>query len=306
MPQWRALTPELLVMAAGVGSRYGGLKQVDPIGPGGELLMDYAVFDAARAGVARVVFVIRRESEAAFHERIGSRYARRIEVAYAYQELDTLPAGFSVPAGRTKPWGTAHAVLAATATVRGPFLAINADDFYGADAVAKAVAFLGRPPAGPKLACGLVAYALRQTLSEHGSVSRAVCRVDAEGRLLGLREYTAIEKDGDGAWDRATDTRFEGHEPVSLNLWAFPHALLDGFAAGFAQFLREQGTSPAAEYYVPAAVDHLVREGRAEVTVLRTSSRWFGVTYRDDKPLVAKRLAELTAAGEYPSPLWRD
>ena len=293
-------------MAAGVGSRYGGLKQVDPVGPSGELLMDYAVFDAARAGVSRVVFVIRRESEAAFDERIGSRYARRIEVAYAYQELDALPAGFSVPAGRTKPWGTAHAVLSAACVLRGPFLAINADDFYGADALAKAASFLGKPATAPRLACGLVAYELRQTLSEHGSVSRAICRVGDDGRLLGLKEYTAIEKDGEGARDKGTGTGFDGTEPVSLNLWAFPQAVLGGFAEGFAAFLREQGATAGGEYYVPAAVDRLVREGRAVVTVLRTTSRWFGVTYRDDKPLVAKRLAELTAAGQYPTPLWPD
>lgn len=294
-------------MAAGLGSRYGGLKQLDGVGPGGETVMDYAVYDAARAGVERVVFVIRREMQREFHERCGRRYAGRLEVVYAFQELTELPAGASPPPGRLKPWGTGHAVLCAAASVRAPFIVCNADDFYGAEGYRLLADFLRAPADAPPERHAMVAFELRRTLSEHGTVSRGVCETTADGLLHSVREYTRIEARPDGARHAGPDGErvFTGHEPVSLNLWGFRTGLFDELRPRFERFLRERGGSdPAAEFFLPAVVDELVREARASVRVLRTSARWFGMTHREDRARVTALLGELHARREYPPCLW--
>lgn len=303
---------DLVVMAAGAGSRFGGLKQLVPVGPGGETLTDYAVYDAWRAGVRRAVFVVRREREREFHEILGRKYESRLEVVYAHQELADIPAGFAVPKGRTKPWGTGHAVRAAHLRVTNPFLVINADDWYGADGFSKLTAFLSgsaRPgPARPGPArFAVVAFRLRRTLSGHGTVARGVCTVSSDGRLLGVTEHTDLRAETGGivgTGPGGTGRRFTGDEPVSLNLWGFTPALFDDLESGFAQFLAERGTDPKAEFYLPAAVDAALKAGRAEVSVLPTEEEWFGVTYREDLPRVRAAVAARIEAGLYPSPLF--
>jgi len=298
---------ELLVMAAGVGSRFGGLKQVEPVGPAGERLIDYSIFDAARAGVRRVVFVIRRDMEAEFHALVGSRYVRRVEVAYAFQDLDLVPRWFRVPPERTKPWGTAHAILAARGVVHSPFLVINADDFYGASGYRLAAAFLGEPPAGPREGWAMVGYRLARTLSEHGNVSRGVCEVGPDGLLRTITERTALEPCEGGARDASAggDGRvFPADTPVSMNFWAFRPGLFACLEERFERFLRERGNDPKAEMYISTAVQDLISGGRAGVTVLDSPDTWFGMTHREDRESVAARLRELVASGVYPDPLW--
>jgi len=301
------MTPELLVMAAGAGSRFGGLKQLVPVGPDGETLTDYAVYDAFRAGIRRAVFVVRRETEREFHETLGRRYERLLEISYAHQELDDLPAGAPVPPGRTKPWGTGHAVLAARRQIRGPFLAINADDWYGAEGFAKLATFLSGPAPTRPASWALVAYRLARTLSEHGAVARGVCEAAPDGRLRAVTEHTGIRRGPGGLLGTGPGgavRHFTGDEAVSLNLWGFTLALFDELDAGFPAFLRERGTDPAAEFYLPAAVDAALRAGRAEVSLLPTEEEWFGVTYREDLPRARAAVAAHVAAGLYPRPLW--
>ena len=301
------MKPQLLVMAAGVGSRYGGLKQLEPVGPEGETVMDYALYDAKRAGLERVVFVIRRDFEAAFREQVGSKYARWMEVGYAFQELDQLPAGFHLPAERIKPWGTGHAILAARSELRTPFIAINADDFYGRCAFERLTEFLARPAASGPEAYAMVAFQMANTLSEHGTVARGVCEVGPEGLLRAVVEHTGLERASGGVREIAKDGSvhtFTGQEPVSLNFWGFRPSLFAHLDARFAQFLEARGQDPKAEFYIPTVVDELIREGLATVRVLETPDRWFGVTYREDKDAVVARIRELVAAGEYPRSLW--
>jgi len=303
-----SMKPELLVMAAGVASRYGSLKQIEPVGPAGETLMDYSVYDALRAGVERLVFVIRRETEGDFHAAVGRRYARRAEVAYAYQSVDDLPAGYAVPAGRTKPWGTGHAVLAAEGQIHAPFLVANADDFYGAEAFALLAGFLAEPAAPPPERYAMVAYRLGNTLSDEGSVSRGLCTVSPEGYLAGVTELTAIERSAGGAVARAAaaagDLALTGDEPVSMNLWAFRPGLFPLLEERFEAFLRTRREVPGSELYLPAVVADLIAAGAATVRVFATTSPWFGVTYKADRPRVVERLRALVAQGDYPSPLW--
>lgn len=301
------MKPELVVMAAGLGSRFGGLKQLEPVGPNGERVLDYALYDARQAGVERVIFVIRKDFEAAFQRELGSRFARRMDVAYAFQELDLVPSGFLVPGGRTKPWGTAHALLAAGSQVRGPFLAINADDFYGRRAFAAMVAFLSEPAPEARDSYAMVAFRMANTLSEHGTVARGICAVGADGLLRAVAEHTGLEADGQGVRERAQDgswQRFTGREPVSMNFWGFRLSIFGHLQERFARFLRERGQDPGAEFYIPAVVDGLIRDGLASVRVLETPDRWFGVTYREDKEAVVARLQALIQAGVYPGSIW--
>ncbi len=304
----------LLILAAGMGSRYGGLKQLDPMGPAGETLLDYSVFDALRAGFDRVVFVIRRDFEAQFRADVGRRFEERVEVGYAFQSLDDLPTGFQTPAIRQKPWGTGHAIWSARAAVGTPFVAVNADDFYGRDAYRTLAQFFTRDGqrterADPRPArFGMAGYRLDRTLSAHGSVSRGVCAVDARGRLQTVGEHTDIARGDDGAV-RATapdgaSVALTGQEAVSLNFWGFTPEVFPLLEAGFGRFLRARTEEPKAEYYIPAAVTEMIVSGEAEVDVLATSATWFGVTYRDDRPLVTAALTELTRAGGYPAGLW--
>jgi hypothetical protein len=277
--------------------------------------MDYTLHDAARAGVERVVFVLRREMAEEFDARHGRRYARRLEVAYAFQELEDVPAGFAVPAGRRKPWGTAHAVLAARGAVRGPFLVANADDFYGAAGLRALVDFLRQPEeedggVSPETAAryALVAYELAKTLSAHGAVARGVCDIGADGTLRAVAEHTGVQRDGEGIRGVAPDgtrRRFTGREPVSMNLWGFRPSLFGHLGTAFARFLAARWGDPAAELYLPAVVDELIREGKkVTVRVLTTPDPWFGVTYREDRAELAARLRELVARGDYPEGLW--
>ena len=287
----------LVVLAAGMGPRYGGLKQIDPVGPGGETVLDYAVFDALRAGFTRVVFVIRRDFEAIFREQIGARYAGRAAVDYVFQSLDALPAGFAPPPGREKPWGTGHAVWCARAALTDNFAVINADDFYGADSFAQLARFLTEAR-GADFA--MVGFRLANTLSEHGVVSRGVTAVGPDGELRSIVEHTGIAPTEVGA-----GRKFSGDEIVSMNCWGFTPALFPGLDAQFQSFLRERGQEPKAEFYLPAAVSALIGRGEARVRVLPTASTWFGVTYREDKPRVQAAVAAWVRAGVYPEKLWR-
>jgi UTP-glucose-1-phosphate uridylyltransferase len=297
----------LLVLAAGLGSRYGGLKQLDPVGPSGELLLDYAVFDAARAGFARVVFVIRRDFEAEFQKKIGERYSGRVAVDYVFQRLDALPSGFTPPPGREKPWGTGHAVWCAREAVRENFAVINADDFYGAEALQKLAAFLQKPPmskAGSEKSAAefaLVGYRLASTLSEHGAVSRGVCEMTANGALRSIVEQTGIAPAEVGP-----GKKFSGAEIVSMNCWGFTPAVFPALEAQLAEFLRACGGDAKAEFYLPAAVSAMIARSEAAVRVLPTRSGWFGVTYGGDKPRVQAALAELVHRGEYPAKLFNE
>lgn len=297
--------PTLLILAAGMGSRYGGLKQVDPVGPSGETILDYAVFDAIREGFGRVVFVIRREFEEAFRTQVAAKYAGRIQVDFAFQSLDALPAGFGVPAGREKPWGTGHAVWCAREAINEPFAVIGADDFFGRDAFRQLAGFLredggtGTAANAEAPAFAMIGYQLSNTLSENGAVSRGVCATGADGRLHRVVEHTGIRGDDVGAGKTYT-----GDETVSMNCWAFTPALFARLDEQFSAFLSARGAELKSEFYLPEAVSEQVAAGRATVEVRPTSASWFGVTYREDKPRVQAALAELVELGEYPARLF--
>jgi UTP-glucose-1-phosphate uridylyltransferase len=295
--------PALLVLAAGVGSRYGGLKQVEPIGPNGETVIDYSVYDAARAGFGRLVFVIRRDIEAAFRETIGARFERQLPVDYVFQELDRLPPGFTPPANREKPWGTGHALLMGAEAIREPFGVINADDFYGRRAFELLAGHL--QSGSPDYA--MVGYLLRNTLSEFGAVARGVCRTTPDEFLAGVVELTCIEPDGPAA--KYTDAAGRSHpltgaETVSLNVWAFTPGIFDHLARELGLFLTERGQDEKAEFFIPTAVNALVARKQARVKVLRTPDSWFGITYREDRPRVSESIRRLVQQGEYPERLW--
>lgn len=302
------MKPTLLILAAGMGSRYGGLKQLDAMGPSGEVVLDYSVYDAIRAGFGKVVFVIRRDFEELFRTQIGSKFEGRIAVEYAFQDLNDLPEGFSVPEGRTKPWGTAHALLSAANVVNEPFLMINADDFYGQDAYKKIAADLVQPrPADGKSHWSMVGFYLKNTLSDHGSVSRGVCTRDANGMLSTVLEMTKIFKHGNAAENREVEGAYvplTGDEVVSMNFFGFTPDIFPHLRKAFAEFLSKRGTELKSECYVPAEVDALISAGKAEVRVLETTGKWFGVTYPEDKAEVVASIRKLIDAGEYPQSLW--
>jgi dTDP-glucose pyrophosphorylase len=299
--------PTLLILAAGMGSRYGGLKQVDPMGPHGETVLDYSVFDAKRAGFGKVVFVIRRDFEDEFKSKVGSRFDNKIAVEYAYQSLDDLPKPFTVPAGRVKPWGTTHAVLAAEKAIHEPFGMINADDFYGRDAFAKLADDLRKPRANDGIGhYSMVGFQLKNTLSDNGSVARGVC-TSKNGKLASVTEMTKIVKTATGARneeDPAHPVELTGNELVSMNFFGFTPGLFAQLHVAFADFLAQHGNDPKSECYIPKVTDSLINSGKAEVEVLETSGSWFGVTYPEDKPVVVASIKKLTDAGEYPGPLW--
>jgi hypothetical protein len=292
-------------MAAGLGSRYGGLKQVEPVGPAGESLLDYSVYDARRAGFGRVVFVIRRDMQTAFRAVIRP-CETSLDVACAFQSLDDLPQGTQVPPGRAKPWGTGHALLAARDAVRTPFAAINADDFYGADSYRALAAFLDSPgaPAGPE-EYALVSFRLSETLSEHGGVARAVCQASGD-QLHAIEEVRALERTPNGVRGEGLQgpVSLRGDEPVSMNCWGFKPSVFGALGEAFAGFLARSGGEVTTEFLIPDFVNGLLREGRARLRVLRSASRWFGMTYREEHPLVVQRIRERVRAGEYPDPLW--
>jgi dTDP-glucose pyrophosphorylase len=299
--------PTLLILAAGMGSRYGGLKQLDAMGPNGEVVLDYSVYDAIRAGFGKVVFVIRHDFEQQFREQIGSKYGDRIQVDYAFQDLNDLPEGFTLPEGRTKPWGTAHAVLAAEKVVNEPFLMINADDFYGRDAFAKiAQDLMAEHPSTGKSPYSMVGYYLKNTLSEHGSVARGVCTRNEAGMLSSVTEMTKIFKTADGAENREGDTpvKLNGEEVVSMNFFGFTPEIFGQLRAAFVEFLKVHGKEEKSECYVPKEVDALIQAGKAQVRVLESNDSWFGVTYPEDKADVVASIRALISQGAYPEKLW--
>lgn len=300
------MNPTLVILAAGIGNRYGGLKQMDAVGPSGETIVDYSIFDAVREGFDKVIFVIRRSIESDFREVFLSKLAGKIDVDYVFQEIEDVPAGLSVPAGRTKPWGTSHAVLASRSKVRAPFAAVNADDFYGAEAFRSMADFLrGVGPGDTRYS--LIGYDLEATLSEHGAVARGVCDVDGNGDLKSIVERTHIERTTDGIFyqdDSGRRLRFHGRETVSMNLWGFTPTFFEFASEAFGRFVRERADDLKAEIYIPLVVNELIKSGQAHVKVLPGGRTWFGVTYKDDKSAVVAGLKRLVEAGRYPSPLW--
>jgi UTP-glucose-1-phosphate uridylyltransferase len=301
---------DLVILAAGMGSRFGGLKQVQPVGPADELIIEYSVFDAMRAGFNRLVLVIRKEIEADFRESIGRRLESKIEVQYVFQEPSTglPPTKVSLAQGRIKPWGTGHALLVAREVVRGPFAVINADDFYGASGYAELAAHFERAAVAAKPAYAMVGYPLRQTLSEFGTVSRGLCATDAAGKLQHITEVTKIEKTAAGATyaDAAgTARQLTGNEIVSMNFWGFTPAVFAQLEKLFAEFLAKSGTDPKTEFYLPTAISNLNERGEADVALLKSTEAWFGITYREDLASSQAAVKALVASGRYPSPLWR-
>ncbi|HEY3761504.1 MAG TPA: sugar phosphate nucleotidyltransferase [Verrucomicrobiae bacterium] len=291
----------LLILAAGMGSRYGGLKQIDPVGPNGETIIDYSIYDAMRAGFNRLVFVIRRDIEKAFRETIGRRFEQRIAVEYVFQELDMLPSGASAPPLRKKPWGTGHAILSAAEVVREPFGMINADDFYGA----QSFQLMSEHLQPGNLDYAMVGFVLRNTLSEFGSVARGVCQL-LDGRLENVREIVGIEKNGSTARYKSGSEEFQiltGDEIVSMNMWGFDPTIFGPLREQFIAFLKAHAADEKAEFYIPSVVNNLIRHGTKMVKVLSTRSPWFGVTHRDDRPLVVESIRQLIQAGEYPERL---
>jgi UTP-glucose-1-phosphate uridylyltransferase len=302
------MSPTLVVLAAGMGSRYGGLKQIDPMGPSGETILDYSVYDALRAGFGRVVFIIRPDFEDAFRSGVAARFADRVEVDFSFQTLDRLPSGFAVPAGREKPWGTTHAILCAREQIHGNFTVINADDFYGRHSYAVLSAHLNdADPSSTDFA--MVGFTLRNTLSDHGSVARGVCAANADGFLTSIDEMTKIERDGVAARNTREDgtvVRLTGDEPVSMNMWGFTPRLFDHLDRVFGEFLARAGGELKSECFIPLTVGQLVDERVATCRVLRTDSSWFGVTYREDKEVVQASISDLIARGDYPPNLWAE
>jgi len=295
-------SPTLLVLAAGMGSRYGGLKQIDSVGPGGETIIDYSIYDALRAGFRKLVFVIRHEIEQAFCEAVGARFENRIAIEYAYQELNDLPAEFSVPPGRTKPWGTTQAILAATGLIHEPFAVINADDFYGADSYRVLAQQLQSSDD-----YAMVGFTLRNTLSDFGTVARGVCKVNGAGFLDQVVELTGIAREGSFAVNTDSSgqsTQLTGDELVSMNMWGFTPTIFAQLQQEFHRFLERSGSDAKSESYLPSAVNELVVSHQTRIRVLRTSGAWFGVTYREDRARVVEGITCLIEAGAYPERLW--
>ncbi len=301
--------PVLVIMAAGMGSRYGGLKQLDPVGNHGQLIIDYSIYDARRAGFETVVFVIKPEIEADFKAAIGDRIAKVIDVKYAYQIKEDLPEGYAVPAERTKPWGTAHAALAARSVVDGPFAIINADDYYGPEAYQKIYDYLASHEDSSVYEYVMVGYLIKNTVTENGTVARGVCEETGEQFLSQITERTKIEKGPPPRFtedDGQTWTELDENTIVSMNMWGFTRSFLDEALARFPAFLdKTLAENPLkGEYFLPSVVSQLIGEGKARVKVLRSEDKWYGVTYREDKPTVVAAIAEKTTSGLYPDNLW--
>jgi len=289
----------LVVMAAGIGSRYGGLKQMDPIGPSGEFIIDYSIHDAVQAGFDKVLFIIRRDIEHDFKSTIGARTEKKIKTGYIFQELDALPANCSVPPDRKKPWGTGHAVLICNSAVDGPFGVINADDFYGRESYKVLAGFL-RETSGDNDSYGMVGFVLRNTLSEHGSVARGICRVDSCGNLESLVECTKIGRQNGKLTCNMKNLNLSGRELVSMNMWAFKPSIFKYLEEEFGGFLKAVGKDPKAEFYISDMVNKMMKTRNVRVRVLETGSSWFGITNPEDKPVVVTGIRKLVESGEYP------
>lgn len=302
--------PVLVIMAAGMGSRYGGLKQIDPVDPEGHIIMDFSLYDARRAGFRKAVFIIKEENEADFREAVGDRVSAYMDVDYVYQKLDRLPAGYQVPKGRIKPWGTAHAVLSCIDQISGPFAVINADDYYGPEAFQLMYDYLTTHQDDGKYRYGMVSYLLGNTVTDNGHVSRGICTTDEKGELLAVTERTRIEKRGEAIAytedEGATWTEVAADTPVSMNMWGFTRSILDEIRDGFPAFL-DQGLREnpmKCEYFLPAVVSRLLAENRASVAVLQSRDKWYGITYKEDKPMVVEAIRRMKEEGLYPQHLW--
>ncbi|HMH23330.1 MAG TPA: sugar phosphate nucleotidyltransferase [Puia sp.] len=298
------MQPTLLILAAGMASRYGSMKQIQGFGPSGETIMDYSIYDAIRAGFKKVVFIIRKDFAEDFKAIFEPKLKGKIATDYVYQDLNSYVGGFKVPAERTKPWGTAHAILCAKEAIKEPFAVINADDFYGRDAFEKAAAFLTGPVSDNLYS--IIGYDLIRTLSENGTVSRGVCQVDAAGNLVSIAERTKIYQDGDKITYEEGEKKFEvpSDSKVSMNFWCFAPSVFPYTEKIFSEFLAEQGTNPKAEFFIPIIGDKFIKEGKGAIRVISTGAQWFGVTYKEDAPGVQASLNALIAKGEYPSKLW--
>jgi len=297
----------LVILAAGMGSRYGGLKQIDPITDNKEFIIDFSIYDAVKSGFDKVVFIIKRENLEAFRETVGARVEPFIKVEYAFQEIDDLTSGFTVPEGRVKPWGTSHALLCAREFIHDNFAVINADDFYGRDAFVKLAEHLKAIKPTDTNYC-MVGYVLRNTLTENGTVSRGRCAADENGMLVSIRELTKIKTAGNDAEyleDNGEWTPLSGDTIVSMNCWGLTPAIFDELHAGFVRFLEgEGGKAQKSEYYLPGSVDEIMKAGKCDVKVYPTTACWYGVTYSEDKPAVVASIRNLIGNGEYPETLW--
>ena len=304
--------PVLVIMAAGMGSRYGGLKQIDSIDAYGNKIIDYSIFDAVQAGFEKVVFIIKKAIEKEFRENIGDRIASHVKVEYVYQELDRLPAGYQVPEGRVKPWGTGHSILCFHDVIDGPFAVINADDYYGKSAFVSIYNQLSEISDGEKYQYTMVGYRLYNTLTENGHVARGVCTISEDGKLVDIHERTRIEKQGNKAKftedDGKTWTELGEDTVVSMNMWGFTKSIIKELDQRFAVFLNKElpGNPLKCEYFLPFVVDELLKEYKAEVTVLKSVDRWYGVTYKEDKETVVNAVRELKKTGIYPEKLWEE
>ena len=304
--------PVLVIMAAGMGSRYGGLKQMDPVDENGNLIIDFSIYDAKQAGFEKIVFIIKKSIEKDFKECIGNRIAKQVEVEYVFQDIDNLPEGFSVPEGREKPWGTGHAILSCLPVIDGPFAVINADDYYGISAFKSIYGQLVSMEDTDTYQYAMVGYDLYNTLTDFGHVARGVCTVDQNGKLEDIHERTKIEKHGDDAEfledDGQSWTKLPKGTIVSMNMWGFTKSILKELQDRFAAFLTKElpGNPLKCEYFLPFVVDELLKEGKAQVSVLKSVDRWYGVTYKEDKATVVSAIQELKDKGLYPDKLWEE
>lgn len=306
------MKPVLVIMAAGMGSRYGGLKQIDPVDEQGHIIIDFSIFDAVKAGFEKVVFIIKKEDEADFKECIGDRMSKKMDVSYVYQDLHNLPEGFTVPEGRVKPWGTGHAIASCLGKVDGPFAVINADDYYGQHAFETIYNYLNTHEDDEQYRYTMVGYVLENTLTDHGHVARGVCETDDQGYLVGIHERTRIEKRGEGAAytedDGKTWTEIPKGSTVSMNMWGFSKSILEELENRFAAFLKEnlESNPLKCEYFLPTVVGELLEEEKATVEVLKSSDRWYGVTYKEDKEVVVEAVKNFKKEGLYPDRLWEE
>jgi UTP-glucose-1-phosphate uridylyltransferase len=298
------MKPTLIILAAGIGSRYGGLKQLDEVGPNGEAIIDYSLFDAIRAGFGQVVFVIRTDFEDAFKERFEPKLKGRIRIEYVYQSIDKIPSGFEINPEREKPWGTGHALLMAEGVVKEPMAVINADDFYGRQAYVVMAQFL--TTSADENEYSMIGYHVGNTLSEFGTVSRGVCNTDEKGNLTSIVERLKIKKEDDRIYFYENEERFplEDNTPVSMNFWGFKPSVFGYLQKGFREFLSTHINKYKAEYFIPLLINDLIQTSKARTSVLKSDSIWFGITYREDKPFVQKKIKSLLKRGEYPESLW--
>ena len=302
--------PVLVIMAAGMGSRYGGLKQIDPVDREGHIIMDFSIYDAKKAGFEKVVFIIKKENEKDFKDAVGRRIEKVMDTAYVYQELDSIPEGFAVPEGRVKPWGTAHAILCAAGEIDSPFAVINADDYYGRSAFEKIYQYLTTHEDDEKYRYTMVGYRLINTVTDNGYVSRGVCALNEKNELVSVTERTRIEKRGSGvAYSEdggSSWTEIAGNTLVSMNMWGFTESILEEIRSGFPAFLKKGlAENPMkCEYFLPSVVSDLLSMGKASVTVLESEDKWYGITYKEDKPAVTAAVQKLKDSGRYPERLW--